>query len=177
MTLEQVVAEVKAAHETLGDDLLSVELGNEYDNVTTLTGSEMWDTMKQYQAAIQEAVPHARLKMAGPSANTAKTNTRLDEFVTAVQADTSTNPQRVLAELASHWYPGSHCGSSTMTIEQLMSTQTHLNTRTKIEGVMSIGERLPGSARCPRAGSSTSTSMTPTSTRSAPTASRARAAP
>jgi len=31
-----------------------------------------------------------------------------------------------------------------MTIEQLMSTQTHLNTRTKTEGVMSIGERLPG---------------------------------
>jgi len=98
VTLQQVVAEVKAAHETLGDDLLSVELGNEYDNVTTLTGSKMWDTMKQYQAVIQEAVPHARLKMAGPSANTAKTNTRLDEFVTAVQADTSTNPQRVLAE-------------------------------------------------------------------------------
>ncbi|MGH3388250.1 MAG: glycosyl hydrolase family 79 C-terminal domain-containing protein [Actinomadura sp.] len=142
LTLDQVVAEVKAAHETLGDDLLAVELGNEYDNVTTLTGAELWETAKQYQAAIKAAVPHARLKIAGPSANTAKTNARLDEFVTAVQSDTSTNPRQVLSELASHWYPWSHCGSSTVTIEQLMSPATHLNTRSKLQNMRAISKRL-----------------------------------
>ena len=142
VNLDQVVAEVKAASATLGDDLLAVELGNEYDNVTTLTAAEYWDTMKQYQAAIQAAVPHAKVKMVGPSANTARTNLRLDEFVSAIQADTEINPQQVLSELASHWYPGSHCGSSNMTIAQLMSPTTHTNTRTKMNGVMAIGARL-----------------------------------
>ncbi len=142
VTLEQAVAEVKAAHETLGDDLLGVEVGNEYDNVTTLTGAEMWATMKRYQAAIKAAAPDARLKMVGPSANTARTNFRLDEFVTAALADTSAEPKQVMEELSSHWYPGSHCGSSTMTIEQLMSTATYTNTRTKLTGMMAIADRL-----------------------------------
>jgi hypothetical protein len=142
VSLDQVVAEVKAAYETLGDDLIGVELGNEYDNVTTLTAAEMWETAKQYQAAIHAAVPPAHVKIAGPSANTAKTNTRLDEFVAAVQADEATNPQRVLSELTSHWYPGSHCGSSTATVEGLMSPTTHLNTRDKLQGMQEISKRL-----------------------------------
>jgi len=40
---QQQVAEVKAPHDTLGDDLLSVELGNEFDNVTTLTGGQYYE--------------------------------------------------------------------------------------------------------------------------------------
>ena len=142
VSLDQVVAEVKAVHETLGDDLLAVEVGNEYDNVTTLTDAQYYDTMKQYHAAISEAVPHAKLKMTGPSANTAKTNAHLDGFVTAVQADTDTNPQKVISELASHWYPGSHCGKSIMTIKQLMSTTTFTNTRNKLQGIVENGARL-----------------------------------
>jgi hypothetical protein len=142
VTLDQVVGEVTAAYQTLGDDLLGVEVGNEYDNVTTLTGSEMWDTAKRYQDAIAQALPQAHLKVIGPSANTAKTNTRLDDFVTAALADRSTNPQQVLAELSSHWYPGSHCGSSRMTISQLMSTSTYLNTRAKLSGVTQVSQRL-----------------------------------
>jgi hypothetical protein len=142
VSLDQVVAEVAAAYQTLGKDLLGVELGNEYDNVTTLTDAEMWETAKQYQAAIDQALPNAHLKVIGPSANTAKTNTRLDGFVTAALADESTNPRQVLSELSSHWYPGSHCGSSNMTIPQLMSTGTHLNTRTKLAGIMAVSHRL-----------------------------------
>jgi hypothetical protein len=144
LPLAQVVAEVEAAYDTLGDDLLGVELGNEYDNVTTLTAAELWDTMKQYRSAIHAAVPRAHLTMAGPSANTSRTNTRLDEFVTAVLADSSTEPAAVLGELASHWYPGSHCGSSNLTIEALMSPTTVTNTRAKLDGIMAAGARLGG---------------------------------
>ncbi|HEY8455698.1 MAG TPA: glycosyl hydrolase family 79 C-terminal domain-containing protein [Actinopolymorphaceae bacterium] len=147
LTLEQVVAEVKAAYETLGDDLLGVELGNEYDNVTTLTEAELWETMKQYREAIHEAVPKARLRMIGPSANTSRTNTRLNGFVTAVLADTSTDHAEVLGELASHWYPGSHCGSSNLTIEALMSPATVTNTRAKLAGIMAEDARVSGSIK------------------------------
>ncbi|MBQ0895722.1 hypothetical protein KBX37_21925 [Micromonospora sp. U56] len=144
VNLDQVVAEVTAAYETLGEDLLGVELGNEYDNVTTLTEAEMWETAKEYRAAIDQALPTAHLKVVAPSANTAKTNTRLDGFVTAALADKSTNPQQVLSEVASHWYPWSHCGSSQMTIDQLMSPLTHTNTRNKLAGIMAAGDRLHG---------------------------------
>ncbi|WP_377272734.1 hypothetical protein [Peterkaempfera sp. SMS 1(5)a] len=144
VTLDQVVAEVKAARDTLGDDLLSVEIGNEFDNVTTLTGAEMWDTMKSYQAAIRAAVPHAVIKVAGPSANTASTNTRLGEVASAALSDTSVQPQDVLSELSSHFYPGSHCGTSTMTVPQLMSSDTYLRTRTKLEGIRAVGEEFGG---------------------------------
>ena len=140
VSMDQVVSEAKAASDTLGDDLLSVELGNEYDHVTTLTAAQYYDTMKQYQAAISAVVPG--IKMTGPSANTATTNTRLDEFVTAVQADPSANPQHVISELSSHWYPTSHCGTSTTTVAALMSASTHTKTRTKLGGVMAIGARL-----------------------------------
>ncbi|MGH3387423.1 MAG: glycosyl hydrolase family 79 C-terminal domain-containing protein [Actinomadura sp.] len=142
--LDQVVAEVTAAYETLGDDLIGVELGNEYDNVTTLTPAEMWETAKQYKAAIDQALPHARLKIAAPSPSGAKASTRVDEFVTAALADSATEPQRVLSELASHWYTWSHCSGRTVTIEQLMSPETHLNTREKLAGMRAVGDRLHG---------------------------------
>lgn len=144
VSLEQVVAEVTAAYRTLGDDLLGVELGNEYDNVTTLTDAEMWETAKQYRAAIDQALPHANLKIVGPSANTAKTNTHLEGFVSAALADGSTQPQQVLSELSSHWYPWSHCGSSVMTIGQLMSPLTYTNTRSKLAGIMAVDDQLHG---------------------------------
>lgn len=142
VTMDQAVAEVVAAHATLGDDLLAVEIGNEYDNVTTLTGAQYYATMKRYHAAIKAALPDAKIKVTGPSANTARTNTRLAEFVSAVQADTTSNPQQMISELASHWYPGSHCGTSTMTIAALMSPATYTNTRTKLQGMVDIGSRL-----------------------------------
>jgi hypothetical protein len=142
VSLEQVVAEVKAAYDTLGDDLLAVELGNEYDNVTTLTGAEMWATARRYQDAINAAVPQARLRIAGPSPSGAKSSTREDEFVTAALADGSVNPQHVLAELSSHWYPWSHCSGRTMTIPQLMSAETHFNTRAKLAGMRAVSARL-----------------------------------
>ena len=144
VSLDQVVAEVKAAHETLGDDLLAVELGNEYDNVTTLTATELWETAKQYRSAIEAALPHARLRISGPSANTSPTNTRLDEFVTAAMADESTRPAEVLGELASHWYPWSHCGNRVVTIEQLMSAETSVSTADKLAGIMAAADRFPG---------------------------------
>lgn len=144
VSLEQVVAEVTAAYQTLGDDLLGVELGNEFDNVTTLTDAEMWETAKRYRAAIDQALPHANLKIVGPSANTAKTNTHLEGFVSAALADGSTQPQQVLAELSSHWYPWSHCGSSTVSISQLMSPLTYTNTRSKLAGIMAVDDQLQG---------------------------------
>lgn len=100
VTMDQVVGEVKAAHATLGDDLLSVEVGNEYDNVTTLTPAEMWSTVKHYQAEIDAALPHAHLKMTGPSANTALTNSVIDGFADAALADGPDAPRRTLAEMA-----------------------------------------------------------------------------
>jgi len=144
VTLDQVVEEVAAAHATLGDDLLSVELGNEYDHVTTLTPAQYWEKMKEYAAAIRQRLPYAKIKLSGPSANTAKTNTKLDEFTAAVAADTSVKPDQVISEIASHWYAGSHCGTSNLTIPQLMSATTHLNTEAKLQGIMQLSSRLPG---------------------------------
>ncbi|WP_206751510.1 MULTISPECIES: hypothetical protein, partial [Kribbella] len=59
VTMDQVVEEVAVAHEVLGDDLVSVELGNEYDQVTTLTPVQYWEKLKGYHAAIQARLPHA----------------------------------------------------------------------------------------------------------------------
>jgi hypothetical protein len=142
VALDQAVAEVKAAHETFGDDMLAVEIGNEYDNVTTLTPAEYYQVLKQYYAAIKQAVPGVDIKVTGPSANTATTNTRLEEFVSAVQADTSTDSRQMIFELSNHLYAGSHCGSNTMTIPQLMSANTHLTARNKLRGIMDITGRL-----------------------------------
>jgi hypothetical protein len=143
VTLDQVVEEVAAAHQALGDDLLSVELGNEYDHVTTLTPAQYWEKMKEYHAAIHARLPDANIRMSGPSANTAKTNTQLDGFATAVLADATTKPTDVIDEIASHWYPGSHCGTSNATIPQLMSAATHTTTETKLQGIRNIRERFP----------------------------------
>ncbi|MCM2412692.1 glycosyl hydrolase family 79 C-terminal domain-containing protein [Streptomyces sp. RKAG290] len=142
VSLDQVVAEVKAAHETLGDDLLAVEVGNEFDNVTTMTGGDMWETVKRYEAAIHAALPHAGIKVLGPSANTAATNTRLDEFASAAAADTTVKPERILSELSSHLYPGSHCGTSDMPLPQVLAPQTYTKTRTKLAGIREIGARF-----------------------------------
>jgi hypothetical protein len=142
VTLDQAVAEVKAAHETLGDDLLAVEIGNEYDNVTTLTPAEYYATLKQYYAAIKKAVPHADIKLTGPSANTAKTNTQLDGFVAAVQADTGSDPRRMIAQFTNHLYPQSHCGTSNATIAGLLSTDTYVTDRNKLNGIVDITGRL-----------------------------------
>jgi hypothetical protein len=142
VTLDQVVEEVEAAYATLGDDLVGVEVGNEYDNVTTLTAAEMWTEMKRYQAAIDAALPQAHLKVIGPSANTATTNTRLDDFVTAIQQDHTTNPSRMLGEMSSHLYPGSHCGSSNTSIASLLSVSKYQQDQSKLDGIMDIGARL-----------------------------------
>lgn len=142
VTLDQVVAEVKAAYATLGDNLVGVEIGNEYDNVTTLTSAEMWTEMKRYKAAIDAALPHAGIKVIGPSANTAVTNTRLDDFMTAVAQDTTTNPEQTLEEISSHLYPGSHCGSSNTTIAQLLATSKYQQVQDKLDGIMELGARL-----------------------------------
>lgn len=144
VTLDQAVAEVKAAHDTLGDDLLSVEVGNEFDNVTTLSGAEMWDTVKSYRAAIDAALPHAGIKVSGPSANTSPTNTQLDAFTAAAAADPAVRPERIMAELSSHLYPASHCGSATASIAQLMSADTHRRTATKLQGIAGLAARFGG---------------------------------
>lgn len=142
VTLNQVVAEVKAAHDTLGDDLLSVELGNEFDNVTTLTGAEYYAKLKEVSDAIDAGVPGVHLKMTGPSANTAATNTKLDEFVTAMEADSATDPRKLMTELTSHFYPGSHCGSSNLSLATLMSASTWTKTQTKLDGIIATGAKL-----------------------------------
>lgn len=142
VTLDQAVAEVKAAHEALGDDLLGVEIGNEYDNVTTLTPAEYYAQMKRYYAAIKQAVPGADIKVTGPSANTATTNTQLDGFISAVQADTATDPRRMISEITNHLYPQSHCGSSNATIAGLTSPNTYISVRNKLTGIMDITGRL-----------------------------------
>lgn len=142
VALDQAVAEVKAAYETLGRDLVAIEVGNEFDNVTTLTSAQYYDVLKRYQAAIKVAIPGSHIKMVGPSANTSSTNTFLDDFVTAALSDTSTTPTRTLAELSSHYYPGSHCGTSNLSIPGLMSASTHTKTRTKLQGIMDTGARL-----------------------------------
>jgi hypothetical protein len=142
VAFDQAVAEVKAAHQTLGDDLIGVEVGNEFDNVTTMTSAQYYDVLKRYHAAIAAAVRGAHIRMVGPSANTSSTNTVLDNFVTAVASDPSTTPTRTLEELSSHYYPGSHCGSSTLKLATLMSDATYLKTRAKVEGIMAEGARL-----------------------------------
>ncbi|PZS19562.1 MAG: hypothetical protein DLM57_03875 [Pseudonocardiales bacterium] len=142
VTMDQAVAEIKAAHQTLGKDLIGVEVGNEFDNVTTLTSAQYYAKLKEYQAAIDAAVPDGHIKMVGPSANTSSTNTFLDDFVTAVAGDPSSTPAKTLEELSSHYYPGSHCGTSTLSIPTLMSDATYLKTRAKEQGVVDTGARL-----------------------------------
>ncbi len=142
VTLDQAVAEVQAAYQTLGGDLLGVEVGNEFDNVTTLTSAQYYDTLRRYQVAIDAALPGTHIKMVGPSANTASTNTVLDNFMTAVSGDSSVQPADTLEELSSHYYPASHCGASTTSIPALMSAATYTKTRTKLQGVMDVGVRL-----------------------------------
>jgi bacterioferritin-associated ferredoxin len=142
VTIDQVVAEVVAAYRTLGDDLVGVEIGNEYDNVTTLTAAEMWTEMKAYKAAIDAALPHAGLKVIGPSANTAVTNTRLDDFMTAVTQDHTVNPEQTLEEISSHLYHGSHCGSSNTTIAQILATSKYQQVQDKLDGIQELGARL-----------------------------------
>ena len=147
-TLDQVVEEVKAAYKTLGSDLTSVEIGNEYDNVTTLTPAEYYETLKQYYAAIQQALPHTKVKVSGPSANTAKVNTQLEGFVAAVQADIEgnkgTDPRKMFSEISSHYYHGSHCGASNLSIATLMSTKTYTDTQAKLTGIMDLDNKLGG---------------------------------
>lgn len=142
VSLDQVVAEVVAAYHTLGNDLVGVEVGNEYDNVTTLTAAEMWQEMTTYKQAIDAALPHADLKVIGPSANTATTNNRLDDFVTAAVADGG-DPADVVEELSSHLYPGSHCGTSTTSIASLLSASKYQQDQSKLDGIMAIAARLP----------------------------------
>lgn len=142
VTLDQAVAEVVAAYHTLGKGLMSVEIGNEFDNVTTLTAAQYYATMKTYYDAINKALPSAHLKVTGPSANSSSANTQLDGFISAAQADTSVIPSHMISELSSHYYPGSHCGTANTTIPQLMSSTTYINARTKLNGIMAEGARL-----------------------------------
>ncbi|MBO0843124.1 MAG: hypothetical protein J2O46_08060, partial [Nocardioides sp.] len=135
--------EVVAAYRTLGNSLDGIEVGNEYDNVTTLTAAEMWSVVKQYKAAIDAALPRAHLKVIGPSANTATTNTRLDDFVTATLADGDGAAAATMAELSSHLYPGSHCGTSNTSIASLLSASKYAQDQQKMDGIMAIGARLP----------------------------------
>lgn len=143
VTLDQVVAEAVAAYRTLGNDLVGLEVGNEYDNVTTLTPAEMWGEVKRYQRAIDAALPHAHLKVIGPSANTATTNTKLDDFVSATLADGPGAAAATMSELSSHLYPGSHCGSSNTSITSLLSASKYAQDQGKLDGIMAIGRRLP----------------------------------
>ncbi len=142
VAFDQAVAEVKAAQQTLGRDLIGVEVGNEFDNVTTMTSAQYYDLLKRYRDAIAAAVRGVHVEMVGPSANTSSTNTVLDNFATAALADTSTSPARTLEELSSHYYAGSHCGASTLKLATLMSDTTYLKTRTKVQGIMAVGARL-----------------------------------
>jgi hypothetical protein len=142
VTLDQAVAEVRAAYATLGDDLIAVEVGNEYDNVTTLTPQQYYENLKRYRDAIHAAVPGAPVRMAGPSANTATTNTKLNDFVSTLLNDGSTTPPALLEELSSHYYPASHCGTNNTSVPVLMSDQTYLKTRGKLQDIMSIDARM-----------------------------------
>jgi hypothetical protein len=59
-----------------------------------------------------------------------------------VLADTTTSPTHTLEEFSSHYYAGSHCGSSTLKLSTLMSDATWLKTRTKVQGIMDVGARV-----------------------------------
>lgn len=147
VTFDQAVAEVVAAYRTLGSDLLGVEVGNEFDNVTTLTSAQYYATLLRYHDAIDAALPGANLKMIGPSANTSSTNTKLADFVAAATSDAAHPPAATLEELSSHYYPASHCGSSTTSIPALMSASTYLKARTKFQGMLTTdapaGDAVP----------------------------------
>ncbi len=145
LSMDQAVAEVTAAYRTLGSRLMSVEVGNEYDNVTTLTPDQYYAVLKAYHQAVGAALPHAHLKVSGPSANTSANNTQLDGVIGAALGDTASgDPARMISELSSHYYPGSHCGASNTTIAALMSAASYTNTRTKLAGVVAEGDRLGG---------------------------------
>jgi hypothetical protein len=138
VTMDQVLLEVAAVARALGPDLLSVEIGNEYDNVTTMTPAQYYAFMKNYATAIRRVAP--RVAVSGPSANTAKVNTQLEGFVAAAKADGPA--RRMLAEVSSHYYPASHCGTSTTTIAQLLSPETYATTHDKLQGIVALDAQL-----------------------------------
>ncbi len=147
VTLDQAVAEVGAAYRTFGDRLMSVEIGNEYDNVTTLTPAQYYATMKEYSEAIARP-SRTRTSRSPARPPTPPRPTPSSTGSWARCRPTLGAPRGMISELTSHYYPGSHCGSSTESIAGLMSATTYTDPAPNWAGSW---RRAPGSAvRSPR---------------------------
>lgn len=122
VTYDQAVAEVVAAHRTLGDSLQAIEIGNEYDINTDLTPAQYYTIMRQYYTDINAAVPGHQIRLDGPSPTRGNTGL-LQQFVDAVQADqTISDPRQEIHAVTAHHYDSGRCG---LDIPSLMSTQTY----------------------------------------------------
>lgn len=130
VSADQAVAEVEAAHATLGDSLQAIEVGNEYNLVTSLTPAQYYTLLKTYYDDITAALPNAHIKVTGPS-STGPVST-VTGFVSALTADTSvSDPRAMLAEITNHHYDAGRCG---LDIAGLMSAGSYANQQTALAG-------------------------------------------
>lgn len=142
VTYDQAVAEVVAAQRTLGNSLEAVEIGNEYDLVTSLTPAQYYSVMRTYYADINAALPDAHLRLDGPSDGTPAI---LQQFAAAAAADPTINdPRDEIHAVTAHHYDAGRCG---LDIPGLMSAQNYMTRQATLQGdvasVSSLHDGMP----------------------------------
>jgi hypothetical protein len=144
VTYDQAVAEVVAAHRTLGNRLEAVEIGNEYDLVTRLTPAQYYSVMRTYYADINAAIPDDHIRVDGPSAGSPSIP-MLQQFVSAAAADqTISDPRQEIHAVTAHHYDSGRCG---LDIAGLMSAQNYTTRQAALDGdvasVNSLHDDMP----------------------------------
>lgn len=142
VTYDQAVAEVVAAHRTLGNSLQAVEIGNEYDLVTSLTPAQYYSVMRTYYADINAAIPDGHIRLNGPSDGAPAI---LQQFVSAAAADqTIKDPRQEIQAVTAHHYDSGRCG---LDIPGLMSAQDYTARQATLQGdlasVSSLHDDMP----------------------------------
>ena len=142
VTYGQAVAEVVAAHRTLGDSLQAVEIGNEYDVVTHLRPAQYYSVMRRYYADINAAIRQNHITMDGPSDGG---STVLRRFVSAAAADqTIKDPREEIHAVTVHHYDSVGCG---LKIPGLMSASNYIARQATLHGdvasVRSMRDSMP----------------------------------
>lgn len=143
VSADQAIAEVVAAHRTLGDSLQAIEIGNEYNIVTSLTPPQYYTLLKTYYDDITAALPDAHIKVTGPS-STGPVST-VTGFISAMNADTTVgDPRAMLAEITNHHYDAGRCG---LDIPGLMSAGTYASRQTglaaNVAAVSALHDGMP----------------------------------
>lgn len=143
VSYSQAVAEVVAAHNTLGASLQGIEIGNEYNIQTSLSVAGYYSVLKTYYDDITAALPGAGIKVIGPSSTGSPS--LVSGFVSALAADPSvSNPRQVVEEVTDHHYDGGGCG---LTAQDLLSqpvyTSRQATLSAEIAATSALGDGMP----------------------------------